>query len=129
MSKLCQGRIVWTVVADRNGVCKKHPVVILTRTDEIVSSDELIGVVASHTAYLQQPRPHTYVELPHQPDGRVGTLLKKGTVAVCTWLAPVKKSDLTAECIGGLVSPITLEPVVQKVREVFGAKQPIYLDD
>ena len=82
MAELCQGRILWTPVADHNGHnCYDRPVVILTPSKEIAAADELVGVVASNTAYREEPRPHTYVELPFHPSGRVCTGLKKGTVA------------------------------------------------
>jgi hypothetical protein len=104
MARLCQGRIVWTPVADRNGHNRyARPVVILTSDDEIARADELFGVVASNTAVMTNPRPACCIELPYHPLGNVATRLRKPTVAVCTWIVNVRKDDI--DDVGGIVSP------------------------
>jgi hypothetical protein len=129
VSKLYQGSIVWIPLADHRGHnFYNRPVIILVRTDEITSASELFGVVASNTAYHETPRPHEYIEVPHHPQGLVCTKLKKGTVAICTWLESFKTSDVRPENIGGRVPQQVLEIIVLKIREIFGARRPVMLD-
>lgn len=114
MPPLCQGRIVWVPIADRNGHNRYHrPVVILTPDDEIADSEELFGVVASHTSAVQDPRPPFCVDLPFHPSGQVRTKLKKPTVALCGWIAKVPKVDIEPDNIGGIVPPSIIEQILE----------------
>ena len=113
MPALCQGRIVWAEIADKRGHNRYHrPVIILTANEEIASSDILVGVVASNTAYFESPRPTSYIELPYQPQGKVGTKLRKPTVAMCEWIEEFEKAKVLPENIGGLVEPVLLELIL-----------------
>lgn len=115
---LHQGTLVWAVVADQNGHnAYGRPIVILTPEAEIANSPRLVGVVASHTAFLKNPLPKTYIELPWHPSGRVGTRLKKPTVAVCEWLAAVDPALISESDIGGRVPATVLERILSMVRQ------------
>jgi hypothetical protein len=110
---LCQGRIVWTEIADKNGKNKYYrPFIILTPDDEIEDADELFGVVASHTAANLKPPPPYTVALPWQPNGRVGTKLRKPTLALCGWVEHIRPSDVAPENIGGIVPPTIIELIL-----------------
>lgn len=97
--------------------------IILNRTEEIDSEDDLQGVVISHTAWHRDPRPDHFIELPHQPRGLVGTKLRKPSVACCDWLVSFVRSDLTADQIGGHVQPTLLEAIIDKVLELHARKE------
>lgn len=117
MPHLRRGRIVWTPVADERGHNRyPRPVVILTADEEIAAVDELFGVVASNTAAQMNPRPPHCVELPFHPSGRVVTKLKKPSVAVCTWIVSVKKSEI--EDYGGIVPPKIVQQILETRRSI-----------
>lgn len=125
MASLCTGRIIWTPIADHDGR-NRYPrsVVILTPDEEIGDADELFGVVASNTAALMNPRPPYCVELPFHPTGRVGTKLKKPTVAVCAWVVGVRKPEI--EDLGGIVPPRIVQQILEVRRgmEAVGGDEP-----
>jgi hypothetical protein len=122
---LHQGTIIWAIVPDQNGHnAYGRPVVIITAESEVSKTTELVGVVASNTAALKSPRPNTYVELPWHPAGRVGTRLKKPTVAVCEWLVAVKSTAIAEMDIGGRVSATVLERIIQTVRSIADRRMP-----
>ena len=126
MNKLCQGRIIWIAVPDKNGNRKEHPVIILTATDEIPSEDELVTVVCSHSAAKKNPLPDHHVSIPYQRQGRTRTKLKKETVAICDWLVRIKTSTLESvpeDDIGGVVPGRVLELVAEQIREIRAQKQ------
>lgn len=115
---LCQRRIVWSVVADRRGNYKHHPVVILTHESEIPDAEYLAGVVCSHSAHSQASRPDTWVELIHHPHGLCITQLKKPTVAICEWGVRLHKQSIREEDLGGLVSPSQFVLLLEKIQLV-----------
>lgn len=90
---------------------------ILTRSDEIATATDLVGVVASSTAAKQDPRPNYYIEIPYHPSGRVCTKLKQPTVAVCNWSVTVIKNEIDEANIGGHVPPTIMELIVNKYLE------------
>ena len=122
MPNLRQGQIVWVPVADKNGYCKEHPVIILTPTEDIDSAPQLFGVVASHTAAKRHPRPDHYLPIPHHPQRLCSTKLPRETVAVCDWVVPVKKREITVPNTGGFVQPRVLEAICAKCDEIAQAK-------
>ena len=117
VSNICQRRIIWTPVADKNGHNRyPRPVIILTPDAEMLS-DPVYGVVASHTAWHLNPRPDHYIELPYHRQRMVMTRLSKPTVVICDWIVPVTQSaiaDLTPDNIGGVVPPAIFEAILQK---------------
>jgi len=126
---LCQGRIVWIELADRKGYNKyPRPVIILTRDDEIPLTDVLVGVVGSHTAAMQNPRPSEYIEIPHHPARTTLTKLNRPTVAICTWIIEIDKSTLTEDMMGGIVSPKYLVQIIEKRRDIDQAKASLEED-
>ncbi|MGH7135104.1 MAG: hypothetical protein ACREHD_05145 [Pirellulales bacterium] len=113
---LCQGRIIWSDVADRLGNVKRRPVVIVTPDDDIKTAAELIGVVCSTTSAYVQPRPADYIEVPHHPTGNCRTKLRKATVAVCRWTVELSKELLLAldeEDYAGVIPPRTLKSIIE----------------
>jgi len=119
MTPLRQGRIVWTPVRDRFGnPPKHHPVVIISRDDEIAEHDTVFGVVISHSAAMQDPRPNDYVELPHHPRRLCKTKLNKPAMAVCSWVVEIANSGYAESDIGGFVEPRILLEIIRKVREI-----------
>ncbi len=114
MPSLCQGRIVWVPIADKNGHNKYHrPFIILTPNEEVAETEELFGVVASNTAANLNPRPPFCIDLPFHPSGKVGTRLRKPTVALCGWIAQVAKTDIEPQNIGGIVPPTIVESILK----------------
>jgi hypothetical protein len=110
---LCQGRIVWVPIADRNGHNRYHrPFIILTPNEHIADSEQLIGVVGSNTAALLNPRPPFCIDLRYHPTGMVETRLRKPTVAICGWIAQVAKADIEPHNIGGIVPPSIIESIL-----------------
>jgi hypothetical protein len=106
-------------VADPNGFNNyRRPVVILTRNDEIEDADTLYGVVASNTAATSQPPSDSLIQLPYQREGRVGTKLKKPTVAVCGWIVAIDKSEIAEEDIGGVVPSHLVQLILERRAEI-----------
>jgi hypothetical protein len=117
MAHLCQGRIVWTPVADRNRRNRyPRPVIILTPDEQIGQAKELFGVVASNTAAVINPRPPHCIDLPFHPSGRVGTKLRKPTVAVCNWVVAVDRAEI--EDMGGIVSPKLVSLILEERQRI-----------
>ena len=115
MARLCQGQIVWAWAADPKGNnFKRRPIVILTRNHEVNATDDLFGVVASHTAWCRKPWPSCYVELPHDPNGDCPTMLRKPTVADCSWVIHFLKSGI--EDVAGIVPSLLIEMILIKVE-------------
>ena len=113
--KIAQGTIAWAEVDDPKGRKKKtRPIVIITKTTEIVR-DQPIVAVAITTTYPDPPTDE-YVELPwirwHHP----ATGLNKRSAAVCNWVIPVKPSEIKE--IRGYVPTKYLLQIVQNVRRL-----------
>lgn len=116
---------MWVEVADPNGHnCYHRPVIILTPSNELAEEDTIVGVVASNTASSVSPRPHSYIAVPYQEDGRVRTKLREPTVAVCEWLVEIEKSQIASDNIGGIVPPSCLKQILDKVEELHGGSEP-----
>ncbi len=123
MDALIQGRIIWIAVPDKNGFNSyPRPVAVLTKTDEILSEDAIVGVVCSHTSAEVHPRKDTWIEIPHSPDGRTRTKLRKSTVALCEWIEEFKKSDAQAADMAGIVPPGILLRIINLVKQIHGDK-------
>lgn len=116
MSELCQRRIVWATVADKNGTYKDHPVVVTTEDSELELYDEIGGIGCSHSAHSRTPWPDTWVELPCQAQGLCGTKLKKPTMAICEWGVKVHKRSILS--YAGLVSHSLFDLILEKIELV-----------
>lgn len=124
MDALCQGRIIWIEVPDKNGYnAYSRPVAVLTTDSEIHSEDVIVGVVCSNTSAEVCPRKATWIEIPHQTDGRTRTKLRKPTVALCEWIEPFKKADAQAAKMGGIVPPSVLLQIIKLVEAIHGDKE------
>src|SRR5437870_7479777 len=100
------GRIVWAEAADRNGIRKVRPVVIVTPTDQI--SDEILIDCVAVTSFLPDPLPDDHVLLPWHAQGHPRTGLNRRSAAVCSWQAHIAVDDI--KNVGGVVpGPILLE--------------------
>jgi hypothetical protein len=98
--QLEQGRIIWARVRDpANQNEKKRPLVVLTRTEEILAGQEFVAVALT-TSYSPPPG-SLEVELPWHPEGKTRTQLRRRTVAVCDWLVTIRSEDV--EALGGVV--------------------------
>jgi len=118
VANICQGRIVWSEVADKNGYNKYHrPIVLLTADREIPQKDTLYGVVSSSTAARQKPLPEYCLMLPWQRDGHVVTKLCEPSAAVCNWIVEIKKDSI--ESLAGIVPPKLLVKILLKCNEYF----------
>ena len=119
MSSLCQGRLVWTLVADPRGKNPKHrPVVILTSNKELKTAKVAVGVVASHSAASVVPLPDHHIALPYQQNGLCTSKLRKPTVAICDWLAEVPNEPVSRDNLGGVITPMLLAKILEKIKEM-----------
>ena len=123
--KLCQGRIVWVWLANPQGKDpKQRPIVILTPDEQIETSEQLYGIVCSHSHAAITPRPDYYIPLSWNQTGTTKTKLRKETVALCNWPAAFNKFDVTPDNVGGVVSSEEFAAIVAKGRECYArAKQ------
>ena len=71
---------------------KRRPAIVITPTQDIAAG-EVFSVVAL-TTKIPDPLPSNHVKIPWQRDGMTGTGLKKPTVAVCTWILPIRDYDI-----------------------------------
>jgi hypothetical protein len=90
---------------------------------DIRDQDEVVGVVASFTAALHDPRPDHYIELPHSHDGKGASRFVKPTVAVCKWVVKLKKSEIKQEKIGGIIQPKYIREIILKINELQANKK------
>lgn len=110
---------MWVTICDPSGRnTKEHPVVIVSRDSDIKAREEVVGVVASWTSALKNPRPDSYIGLPFSRDGKGATGFTKDTVAVCAWVVKIKKAAIAPDKIGGRVSPRHVREIVLKLKEI-----------
>ncbi len=64
------------------------------------------------TTTFPERLPQDHVKLPWHPTGRVVTGLKREAVAVCTWLAKIRETDIDG--YAGIVPPNTLLEIIQR---------------
>jgi len=120
--KLQRGTVVKKLILDENGKNPKpHPIVIISKQEDIDKHDEVLGVVASHTAAIRGDPDG--IHLPHVPGGEGRYPFTKETVAVCRWIVRVKRSDVKPEEVEGFVQLKHLEPVLKKIREIRDKKK------
>ncbi len=97
------GAIVWTEIADANGIRKVRPAVVIT-TDDQISAVDLLEVVAI-TSFLPDPLPDDYVLLPWHAQGHPRTGLNRESAAVCSWMAMITPQDVQ-NVVGQVPGPI-----------------------
>jgi len=114
--KLAQGAIIWANVSDPRGYVKRHPLVIITDSTEIVLDRPFVGVAVTTT----YPDPPTirHVELPWSPRGHPATRLARRSAAVCDWLVELRASQV--EEIKGFIPTKTLIQILERVRALHG---------
>lgn len=105
------GSIVWTEMADANGIRKARPVVVVTPDDRIAQPGE-VDVVAI-TSRLSDPLPGDYVQLPWHAQGHPRTGLNRKSAAVCSWVARVSTTDISN--VAGLISGPVLLTIMSKI--------------
>ena len=108
---LALGRIVWTEVADANGIRKLRPAVIVTPTDQLTSTGPFDAVAI--TSRLDKPLPEDHVLLPWHPKGHPRTGLNRRCAAVCTWLVQITESDI--QDVAGIVPAAEMDCILAKV--------------
>ena len=108
---LMTGRIVWSELADANGIRKLRPAVIVTPTNRITPGGPL-DVVAI-TSRLSNPLPDDHVLLPWHPQAHPRTRLNRRCAAVCTWVARI--SDIDIQDLGGVVPAPLMQSILAEV--------------
>ena len=108
------GRIVWTEIADANGVHKLRPAVIVTPSDHITPF-ALLDVIAV-TSRVPEPLPPDHVLLPWHAQGHPRTGLNRKCAAVCTWVARIRHADVRE--VAGVVPGAVMLEILSKVTEL-----------
>lgn len=90
---LRQGSIIWIEVADRRGIKKTRPVVVITASNEIVLDSEIVGLAITSTFEVPVTPPR--VLLPSSPYGHPATGLRKPSVVVCDWPQLFRPSEVS----------------------------------
>jgi len=108
------GRVVWVVLADKNGNLKRRPALILTATSEI-HAGEKIAVMAISTSYPEPPPPG-YIELPwHSDRRRSPTGLPSRCAAVLHWVRFIEQDEIDE--LAGDVPPRIMIDIHARLRE------------
>ena len=105
------GRIVWTEIADANGVRKLRPAVIVTPSHRITPTAPL-DVVAV-TSRLSEPLPNDHLLLLWHTQGHPRTGLNSRCAAVCTWVARIRHEDIRD--VAGVVPGAVMLEILSKV--------------
>jgi mRNA-degrading endonuclease toxin of MazEF toxin-antitoxin module len=107
-----QGDIVWVKVDDQAGRNPKcRPVIILTKTSDILPGSKISAIAATGT--FDEPLPQNKIELPWNPSRHPVTGLYKRCVAVCDWLLSIDQNDI--QDIGGRVPPVTFAKILEQI--------------
>ena len=105
------GRIVWTEIADANGVRKLRPAVIVTPSNRITPTAPL-NVVAV-TSRLSEQLPNDHILLPWHAQGHPRTGLNRRCAAVCTRVARIRHEDIRD--VAGVVPGAIMLEILSKV--------------
>jgi mRNA-degrading endonuclease toxin of MazEF toxin-antitoxin module len=105
------GQIVWTEIADANGVRKIRPVVIIT-PDPAIGSAGTLDVVAV-TSRLPDPLPDDHVLLPWHAQRHPRTGLNRKSAAVCSWMGQISRDDI--QSVVGIISGPILAKIAAKL--------------
>ena len=106
------GRIVWAEIADRNGIRKQRPAVIVTPTERITTTNPL--TVVAVTSRVPDDLPEDHVLLPWHPQRHPRTGLNRKCAAVCSWLSEITVNDI--QDVAGLVPGAELLAIVAKIQ-------------
>ena len=107
-----QGDIAWVRVEDPQGRNPKiRPIIIISDTEEISADAPLVGVAVS--GVIPDPVPSDYVALPWQNGGHPVTNLYKPSVAVCSWIISIQRSEISN--ISGRVPAAKLLKIMEQV--------------
>ena|SRR2546427_6270004 len=109
------GRIVWTEIADANGIRKLRPAVIVTPNDRITPAAPLDAIAV--TSRLSEPLPNDHVLLPWHAQGHPRTGLNRRCAAVCTWVARIRHEDIRE--VAGVVPGTVMLEILSKVTAPF----------
>ena len=108
------GRIVWVEIADRNGIRKQRPAVIVTPTDRITTTNPL--AVVAVTSRVPDELPEDHVLLPWHPQRHPRTGLNRKCAAVCSWLSQITTNDI--QDVAGLVPGAELLEILAKIKAI-----------
>ena len=108
------GRIVWAEIADRNGIRKQRPAVIVTPTERITTSNLLMVVAV--TSRVPDDLPEDHVLLPWHPQRHPRTGLNRKSAAVCSWLSEITANDI--QDVAGVVPGAELLEIVAKIKAI-----------
>ncbi len=110
MADLVQGAIVLAEVGDQRGANQKvRPLVVITRTADIPAASQLVTVAITGT--FAEPLQRDEVRLQWHPRGQCRTKLRKPSVAKCSWLPIIAKSDIQE--IKGFIPLPQLQRIVE----------------
>ncbi len=101
MLPLRPGCIIEAEIKDLNGYKKKRPAVIVS---EIPENEHGLIVFLAITGKFTSPQPPNEILLPADPDGKLGTYMKKDCVVACWWADVIRRSDIL-KCYGELSVP------------------------
>ena len=99
------GQIIWTEIADANGIRKARPVVVITPDDEIIPMGPL--EVVAITSWLPDPLPDDHVLLPWHAQRHPRTGLNRKCAAVCSWSAKINENEVQS-VVGMVPDPLML---------------------
>lgn len=109
MASLIQGTIVLANVRDpQGGNPKTRPLVLVDSTSAIRRNEVVVAVAI--TSQFSEPLADDAVLLPWHPQGLVRTRLRKPSVAKCSWMCEVRKSDVLE--VKGCVPPSVMEKII-----------------
>ena len=121
MLPLRQGRIVYTVVFDKQGKNpKRRPVILITPPDDVPEGQPLLGVAVS--TQPTDPLRSEEVRLPSNRRKQGSTQLPERCAAVCDWAVQFYEKDI--EEVGGMIYGSLLLEIVKKVVPHIAKAQP-----
>ena len=113
MMEYRQGQVCSVLVRPERGDPKNRPVILVTPTAEIRPGAPVVAVAVS-TTFSESLSPDQ-IELPWERSGRCITGLTRRSVAVCTWLIPIRIEDIR-EVRGFVPAPVLLR-ILRRIRE------------
>lgn len=114
------GQIVWTEMADANGIRKARPAEVITPDDEITLTAPL--EVVAITSWLPNSLPDDHVPLPWHAQRQPQTWLNRRCAAVCSWTAKIAVQDIQ-NVVGIVPDPLMVE-IVKKATAALAKNPP-----